>query len=518
MRKIIYIFLGTAIALISLTACQTTPDKPVVVSKEQETMIERARKENTKTVAEQVSAPRTYSAEVSAANGKLTVAAQNAPIELPVVDSMPLLRVNAADFSQVQVDEFIRALFPGQTIYEMQSGQTTKDEIEEQILDLKKLKASEKYAAQDVQKQLDDSISRLEELYEKAPETSEDIIVESDGQLKQAEKADSDTGEQIAYYTALSVTTNYKDYSQAAMFGVQNNSDLEEIYSYNGSCYYSPERNAMLGYDRPGDTYDSNFGQHPPILIDKDTVIDDAEVREKLHTTPAQAKALVEQMLERVDISDMTVVAMYLTDDENLGNVDGIVSPAEHYAYKLYLSRTINGIPIAYIAGVSSAGNIEEALEGSESGDAMAFSGSWAYETIEAMVDDSGILSFYWHSPLEISNTLVENATLLPFSEIQSVFENMMQVIYEARANDDEVEYITFSVDRVSLELQRIAEQNSIENGLLVPVWNFYGTCTSKDVDGEERWMTYLSGDGVYATLMTINAVDGSFIDWEKGY
>ena len=93
-----------------------------------------------------------------------------------------------------------------------------------------------------------------------------------------------------------------------------------------------------------------------------------------------------------------------------------------------------------------------------------------------------------------------------------------MQVIYEAQANDDDVEYITFSVDRVSLELQRIAEQNSIENGLLVPVWNFYGTCTTKDVDGEEQSMTYLSGDGVYATLMTINAVDGSFIDWEKGY
>ena len=128
-------------------------------------------------------------------------------------------------------------------------------------------------------------------------------------------------------------------------------------------------------------------------------MIDDAEVREKLDTTPAQAKALVEQMLESASISDMTVVAMYLTDDENLGNVDEIVSPAEHYAYKLYLGRTVNGIPIAYIGGASSAGNIEEALEGNVSEDAMAFSGSWDYETIEAMVDDSGILSFDWRSP-----------------------------------------------------------------------------------------------------------------------
>ena len=226
-------------------------------------MIEKAKQETTKTIAEQVSAPQTYSTEVSAANGKLTVTAADALIVLPDMDSMPLLRVNATDFTQEQVDALISALFEGQVLYEVQYGQTTKDEIAEQILDLKKIKASEEYSSEDIQKQLVDSITHLEGLYEKAPETSEDTVANSDGQLKQAEKVDSDTGAHIAYYTALSVTTNYEDYSQATTFWVQNNSDLEEIYSYDGNSYYPPERNAMLGYARPGDTYDSNFGQHP---------------------------------------------------------------------------------------------------------------------------------------------------------------------------------------------------------------------------------------------------------------
>jgi hypothetical protein len=276
--------------------------------------------------------------------------------------------------------------------------------------------------------------------------------------------------------------------------------------------------------------------------VDESTVIDDEAVLAKLKTTPAQAKALVEQKLAAAGIDNMAVVAMYLTDDENLGNYDGLISPAEHYAYELYLCRMVNGIPVSYIRGASgNMEDIDEAMKGAETSgelDTEAFSsiGEWSYETINVMVDDTGVISFDWASPLNIGETVVANSALLPFADISAKFEQQIQIEYETQANDEYIAYISFTVTRVALEYQRIAEQNSIENGLLVPVWNFYGTCSAMSAgsteitpegyevittngNGEDISQGFLNGDGVYAyPLMTINAIDGSIIDITQGY
>ena len=49
-----------------------------------------------------------------------------------------------------------------------------------------------------------------------------------------------------------------------------------------------------------------------------------------------------------------------------------------------------------------------------------------------------------------------------------------MSVKYEAQAEYGGSEY-DFDINRVTLSLHRIIEQNSNESGLLVPCWNFYG-------------------------------------------
>jgi hypothetical protein len=56
-------------------------------------------------------------------------------------------------------------------------------------------------------------------------------------------------------------------------------------------------------------------------------------------------------------------------------------------------------------------------------------------------------------------------------------------------------------------------ERDSYTTGLLVPVWNFFGTSTSQR-DGREP---NVSDQGDYP-FMTINAIDGSVIDIGKGY
>lgn len=530
--------------VIILTACQPTPEETVVVGKDQDEMLEAAaqtpeKQELVETVAEQVDAPETYTMQITAADGKLAIASQDASVILPDVNAIPIMRVCAADFMQETVDTLIDVLFEGQTLYEVDYGEETKDDIMQEIINTKRLKETEEYSSEGDQQSLDEHIAVLQAKYERAPETSEDVITVSDGQLKQNETIDYETGEHISYNMGLYATTNPDGYYKAANISVQNNSDMtqsivnirtDEDGSITGMSGRFVRRDAMLSYSNRGDAYESNFGQNPPIGVDEDTVIDDPEVLEKLKTTPAEAKALVEDMLEEAGLN-MTVCAMYLTDDENLGNYDGIVSPAEHYAYQLYLCRTVGGIPVAYLKA-SSGGvvNMENSIsEAMESGDTAAMEDvysdivEWYYESIDVMVDDTGIISFSWWSPLDIGDMVVDSATLLPFEDITAKFEQQMQIEWEVQANEEYIDDMIFNVDHVSLEYQRIAEQDSIDTGLLVPVWNFYGTSVTTydngDVaDGAEVADAQKSGFSKPILLMTINAVDGNIIDVGQGY
>ena len=544
-KKSCTLLVALILLIITVSACQPTPEERIVVGKDQDTMLEAAAQtpeaqEQIETLAEQVQAPQAYTSEVSAADGKLTVSADGAAVVLPDTDTIPVLRVSAADFKQEQVDGLISALFEGQTLYEVEYGKETKDDIMQQIINTKRLKETEEYSSEGDQQSLDAHIAVLQAKHERAPETSEDVISVSDGQLKQEETTDYETGEHISYNMGLNATTNPDDAAKAARISVQNNSDMtgsivnirtDEDGNITGMSGRFMRRMAMLMYENRGDAYDSNFGQNPPTSVDEDTVIDDSEVLEKLKTTPAEAKALVEDMLSRAGIYNMAVVAMYLTDDENLGNYDDIVSDAEHYAYQMYLCRTVGGVPVAYLK--ASSGDVvdmeNEMGAARESGDtdamAQAYSNvvEWYYESIDVMVNDTGIISFDWWSPLNIGETVVESAALLPFDDIAAKFEQQMQIEWEAQAKNEYTAGMTFAVDHVSLEYQRIAEQDATETGLLVPVWNFYGTSVTtydlKDTgDGSEVADTRKSGFSQPVSLMTINAVDGSIIDIVQGY
>ena len=58
-------------------------------------------------------------------------------------------------------------------------------------------------------------------------------------------------------------------------------------------------------------------------------------------------------------------------------------------------------------------------------------------------------------------------------------------------------------------------DQNNIGYGLFVPAWDFYGTMTVSWPDSpEDPPQNWLSNE----PLITINAIDGTVIDLDKGY
>jgi hypothetical protein len=107
---------------------------------------------------------------------------------------------------------------------------------------------------------------------------------------------------------------------------------------------------------------------------------------------------------------------------------------------------------------------------------------------------------------------LTMNTTILPWGDIEGVFEKMLPIKYTGYTKTYNVR---IDMTRISLSLQRMTEQDSFTTGLLVPVWNFYGMITLTDEQGNKR---VSDADMAYIPLLCVNAIDGSVINPIQGY
>ncbi len=117
----------------------------------------------------------------------------------------------------------------------------------------------------------------------------------------------------------------------------------------------------------------------------------------------------------------------------------------------------------------------------------------------------------YNQSPYDLQETLTEDATLYQFSEIISIFEKMLPITYGYLDEEDTDYCLKVDINRISLGLMRITEQNSRDTALLIPVWDF-GNVTIIPEEGDPY--QFADNDSV----ITINAIDGTIIDRSLGY
>lgn len=203
-KTLIFIFS----AIMTLSACQPTPDKPIIVGKNQEVMLSAAAKTNTAqagTVLEQANAPANYTNEISLANGRLMITV-NASVSIPDAQGMPTLRVKAADFAQEQTDGMVKALFKGQPIYEVDESPITKQQIQDRVVYWNRQRLSEFYVNDpEGQALIDEEIKRLEEKYTSAPEESRKAVTVSDGKLKLKEVDKEQSMGHAEHYMGLSI-------------------------------------------------------------------------------------------------------------------------------------------------------------------------------------------------------------------------------------------------------------------------------------------------------------------------
>lgn len=158
----------------------------------------------------------------------------------------------------------------------------------------------------------------------------------------------------------------------------------------------------------------------------------------------------------------------------------------------------------------------------------------WENEVLTMDFCSGTLQSFLHRNPIEASNASDERLFLLPFDEVKDIFEKTitLQVMTEDRNRmisvDGGSHYRYPSIDAQSAEITITKVQlgymcmpdseGSDTEAVLIPVWDFYGTWTSKEPEyeygnGEDGLvMGDVIMDDAGVPLLTIDARDGSVI------
>ncbi|MDL2258735.1 DUF6034 family protein [Eubacteriales bacterium OttesenSCG-928-K08] len=513
MRKYSLILLALCMFAVG---CQPTPEQQIVVQKNTQRMIEAA--SETEHIAEDGSAtsvqslhnrygiPESYQKELHGAQGNLTIS-MDARVHIPQSNALPVARVEAANFQQEFIDTLVATLFEGNELYHPPK-ELTKSRIEHLIFDAQiELKNEDLHA--ETRSSLEAQILQWQEMLLTAPE---DLAPEHATTQLQGR--------------SLRITSQANGGGMS--LAVQNDEDAhmlepqEIVQQESGIAYDVYTRQATIEYVR-----DEMVSTKLPRIIRGASLVADVtnealsgnNIAENILTlSPQEAKAKADAFLKAIDLHDMAVTKVWLISNhlpkdilELMVDREALASLEDYYsqtpqvqAYEIHCSRVVQGVQVTSDTFFHSRSAANDDF----------YSREWFYEEMLLYLDEQGVAMFRWSAPLSVNEIVVQNSQMQPFDTIVEIFEKMMMVQYEPQFKGSEANKATIEVTKAVLSLQRISEQNSVSEGLLIPTWNFYGRLTTFLPDG-----TSTSNDAYGPVpLMTINAIDGSIIDPWNGY
>ena len=480
MKRILSLLILACLALGLLVGCQATPDTPVVVQKDQEQMLQTAQqgRDNSALLAA-LEVPDRFTGEWTGVNGYVIVHA-DAEIVLPNADKIPTGSVGRRDFTQEDADNLMRVLLKGNTLYE-ELGMTKQQALER----LEQLQAMQRgeipvnldggYEA------LPGAIERCAEYARTAPEGDERVPAETSFVSR------SENLEEIKGWTELD--------GKVMHFFVQNCAGFLD--------------HAAVFIDGYGDV---NFSSAVAISLIQDELPEPLTVDFPLEDAIRQGDALMEELgFERVVCDDAYPVLFTRSMPTAVAEGEADEAPSEESwknhilatGYELQYVRCLNGFPISWTP-----------IRGGAVPEDESYSGTWHYEVITLDYTKDGLVYFYWESPHTEPVLQVEDTQLMPFDQIADIFAKMIMVknsdvqVANERNGFDTVR--NYDITKVKLGLMRIKAKGSFDEGLLVPVWDFWGHSVWE-------WQGETSDFGE-EILLTINAIDGSMIDRELGY
>ncbi len=104
----------------------------------------------------------------------------------------------------------------------------------------------------------------------------------------------------------------------------------------------------------------------------------------------------------------------------------------------------------------------------------------------------------------------IGNANLLPFSEIQTQFEQNMKAAYSWL--DEGTLSAAITVDRITLGYYRVPQKDCPDRYMLIPAWTFLGTRTTEEPSDTGSGTYLCENDLPNRVLMILSGLDGSLL------
>ncbi len=246
----------------------------------------------------------------------------------------------------------------------------------------------------------------------------------------------------------------------------------------------------------------------------------------KMNTPPEEVMNEITEAVNQMGIGEYSVqgggyYACWIADENAMSISEYLDSKyLAGMGYGVHLYRVEDGIPITYTYedGGSVDYDAEKLIQAMENGEEFVpETAYWPYEEMMFIYTNDGLRTFEWINPYIIENSSDEYVFLLPFSDISSIFEDMILKKY-ADSFNNEGDTVDIQVDKVVLSYMRVRGKGSLE-GTLIPVWDFFGTKIYKNAAGEVDLVVDRVYDGVTPdSMMTINAMDGTIVSRGLGY
>ena len=445
------------------------------------------------------------------------ITAQDCPILLPELTAVPVVEAAQRSFTQKDIDAVAAAMFPADTVW-YPEVLWTKEEMAEQMQEL-----MDEIANRDPQKDkewhrndkyYDDKLAMYKERYDEAPYAADVVPI------------------------TLAINDCQKDYRLDQKGKLYPGVNVEA--RMNGEHWTLNARtdiNDPYGVSLVASRCDGYMDQQQPLDAPYGVQMTREEAIEK-------ATAFVQTVTGSNEYS--VCYCAPLMAHPNFENEDGEILaaslPDRYSQWGLVLMRTFNGCPSAY-ASEEVGGSMDSAV-----------SQPVQYERMELHMDDRDVSYFRWNTPMEVTGVVSSNARLISCDEaarnaMSSIAARWKYTVENDRKNGRE---LTVYINRVTFGLWRIAKKNG--GFYYVPVYHFFSDGTNVDwkeyVDDDprsgsadmlgisrsstyrERFLKCLEKEENYYMLqafcrvfggeywggVTVNALDGTIIDKDKGY
>lgn len=420
------------------------------------------------TIAELVQAPERYTWEGDSGIVSIKV---DAAVVIPKADGFKTYKVTSRVFNQEDYDRVNEVLLKGASLWDRdyeemaQSNGFTLEEVENTIALLEKQRAeSEKSgAASGKEVNYDAQINNWRALAKGAPK--EAILTEV------PEIVSYDRTKEGENFLGGNATVDGEDFF---VYLDNNLSDTWRWISFQIRCN-RVNSNFYNFYDQQ-----EGMAQAAEINIES--------VRQR-----------AQEAVEAMGFTDFAISGEEYVQAVSVEEIKGDVH-TDAVGYAFNFTRVIDGIPVTYTVSEGTSLENDDTVP-------------WPYERLELVYDKEGLASFNWTNPYQVEKVSDEYVFLLPFSEIQGIFEEMALKKYEDIYDGGENMKLDFLIDEVRLGYMRVFEKGNPMEGEMVPVWDFFGTEIFYQ-EGKEAVVNNTS----YASRLTINAMDGTIIERDLGY